>query len=127
MHYYDSDPTNFWHPNLWIVLMAWLVSNSGTQTATGGEDTLATPATNGTFALWVDKSAMAAASTDAVIFRIYYQVDGTNYRLAYEATFNSDQMAAILSPFIPAVTGIKATLQQTAGTNRAYPWQILVN
>jgi len=105
--------------------MAWTVTNSGTQTATGGEDTLASPTTNGSYAFWVDTNAMALG--DYVTLRVYYQVDGTNYRLAFEGSYTSSQFKAAVTPFIAAFTGVRCSLQQTAGTNRAYPWQILVN
>lgn len=105
--------------------MTWTVSASGTQTATGGEDVLATDATNATYDLFVDLSNMQ--NGDAVELRIYTKVLSTgSLRLTWKGTFaNAPLIAAPQAPFTPSDQSIQVTLKQVAGTNKAYDWKLL--
>ena len=103
--------------------MTWVVDSSGTKTATGSgtEDTLATVTTVGEYVLAVDTNAMV--NGDLTRIKVYDRVDGTNYRLAYEAAYQHVQICtAKLSPQIPITSGIKVSITQDAGTGRDYPW-----
>ena len=106
--------------------MALAVVASGTQAATvGTEHTLATSTTGKTYVLVVDTGAMAAG--DILELRIYTIVlaAGTE-RLAYIVVYahaQSDPQKYSIP--VPANISFKATLKQTAGTGRSYPWSVL--
>lgn len=102
----------------------------GTQTATGGEDTLADTSAAGTYVLSVDLSVMQ--SGDLLELRMYEMVltSGTR-RVAYYASFadaqNADNVIAISVPISTALSdsgAVRATLKQVAGTGRAFPWNL---
>jgi hypothetical protein len=99
---------------------------SGTQAATvGTEHTLATDTTNKTYVLAVDAGAMV--NGDELELRLYTIVlsAGTE-RLAFYAKFPNVQASPQLySPPVPADISCKATLKQTAGTGRSFPWKLL--
>lgn len=99
---------------------------SGTQTATvNTEHTLATDTTNKTYVFIVDTGAMAAG--DTLELRVYTIVlsAGTE-RLAYIVQYNNAQdEPQKYSPPVPADISFKATLKQTAGTGRSYPWKVV--
>ena len=103
-----------------------LVESFGTQTAViGTEHTLASPTTGKTRALLVDVAAQVAG--DIVELRISgpVLVGGTS-RLILTTTFGGvvaaphTQSWAVIMPH-----GGTFTLKQTAGTARAYPWDII--
>jgi hypothetical protein len=112
------------------VITALLSPNpaSGSQTADGLEDTLASASTlsqGGTFLPQVDLSNMADG--DQTEIRIYNQANASS-SLVQEvylsfANKQSDPLPPL--PAIPATIGWKLTLKQTAGTNRAYQWSVL--
>lgn len=102
-------------------------NQSGSQTATiATEHTLGSAITApGVYVLVVDTNAMA--NGDVLELRIYtkYASGGTE-RLAYVATYAHAQTE--LNKFsvpVPIDASFKATLKQTAGTGRAFPWNIL--
>lgn len=102
-----------------------LVESFGTQTAVvGTEHTLASPTAGKTRALLVDVAAQVAG--DVVELRIFgpVLVDGTS-RLILMTTFGG-VIAAPNTQSWPAIMphGGTVTLKQTAGTARAYPWDI---
>jgi len=70
----------------------------------------------------IDLSNMAAG--DTTVIKKYAMIDGTNYRLIQSTTYSGAQTLTgiIVSGNEGGVTGVKVTIQQTAGTNRAYPW-----
>jgi len=70
----------------------------------------------------IDLSNMAAG--DTTIIKKYAMIDGTNYRLIQSTTYSGAQTLTgiIVSGNEGGVTGVKITIQQTAGTNRSYPW-----
>lgn len=99
---------------------------SGTQAATlDTEHTLATDTTNHTYVLAVDTGAMV--NGDITVLRLKTKVlSGGTSRLAYEAMFaNVQARPNKYSPPIPADIEIVATLEQTDGTGRSYPWKLL--
>jgi len=99
---------------------------SGTQAATiTTEHTLGTDTTNKTYVLVVDTGAMV--NGDVLELRLYTIVlsAGTE-RLAYFATFQHAQTSPqVYSVPVPANISCKATLKQTAGTGRSFPWALL--
>jgi hypothetical protein len=103
---------------------------SGTQTAVvTTEHTLATDTSNATFVLVVDTANLTVASgvADVVELRIYtIALSAGAERLAYTATYVGIQGDPIkYSVPVPADISFKATLKQTAGTARQFPWKVL--
>ena len=100
-------------------------NSNGSQTAViSTEHTLATITTSGTFVIGVDANAMALS--DKLTLRVKCKVRSTGTtRLAYEATFAHVQNEKVIFS-IPAVSTneVVFTLEQTAGTGRAFPWEI---
>lgn len=102
---------------------------SGTQTATvTTEHTLDTETTNGVFVLVVDTAAMLSGTTpDELELRIYYTcLSAGTERLAYAVAYKGVQGEPMkISPPIPSDISMKATLKQTTGTSRNFPWKLL--
>lgn len=99
---------------------------SGTQAATlDVEHSLATDTGGRTYCLVVDTGEMVAG--DVLILRLKTKVlSGGTKRLAYSATFSDAQgEPQKYSIPVPADVEIEATLEQTDGTGRSYPWKIL--
>lgn len=99
---------------------------SGTQTATiSTEHDLATDTANHTYVLGVDTAALTAG--DLVELRLYTKIlSGGTERLAYVASYQHAQgEPAKYSVPVPANIHLRATLKQTAGTGRAFPWALL--
>ena len=104
-----------------------LVNTSGSQTATiSTEHTLATLATGGVFVLAVDISALTGA--DVVELRVYGKARSSDTeRLVHRGTYGPGGPVALpLVMSVPIVSPhhFKATLKQTAGTGRSFPWAI---
>lgn len=101
------------------------VAAEGTQAATVGvEHTLATISYGGTFLLTVDAGAMAAS--DTLQLRLKTKADGTNARTTRYSTQSNDQDPDILDLGPVAVNDyVQATLKQTAGTGRSFPWKLV--
>jgi hypothetical protein len=102
-------------------------NQSGSQTAViSTEHTLGTAITTaGVFVLVVDTANMV--NGDVLELRLYtkYASGGTE-RQAYFASFSNVQGSPNLySVPVPSDTSFKATLKQTAGTGRVFPWNIL--
>lgn len=98
----------------------------GTQTATiNTEHTLATDTSGKTSVLAVDLGNLAYG--DVVELRIYTKVrSGSTERLAYYVSYSHAQGAPnVYSVPVLAMNSVKATLKQTAGTGRAFDWQLL--
>jgi N-glycosylase/DNA lyase len=98
----------------------------GSQTATvDTEHALSTQTTAGVYILVVDMSNLA--NGDVVVLRIKVKAvhDGSSI-LAYMATFAHAQIEpAKFSVPVPVDTEIVCTLEQTDGTGRAFPWNLL--
>lgn len=94
--------------------------------ANGTEQTIDTITTAGSFAIEVDTNAMA--SGDKMVLRVKTKVRsvGTT-RLVYtsELYANVQVEPVKVSPPVPSTNEIVFTLEQTAGTNRTYPWEIV--
>ena len=101
------------------------VKTSGSQTATvTTEHTLATVTDAGTYQLAVDVANLAGG--DSVTLKIYGKARSSDTeREVYSATFAQPQTNN-LKISIPVVSPhhLKATLKQTTGTGRAFPWAI---
>ncbi len=101
---------------------------SGTQTATiGTEHTLATLTTGKTFQLLVD--TINLSTLDTVELRVKMKVlTGGVSRVAYYEQFSGAQsIDDIIKISMPAAALFEAvfTLKQTAGTGRAFDWNVL--
>lgn len=108
--------------------MAATVNTSGSQTATiSTEHTLATVTTATVLVLSVDVAAMVGGTTpDILELRIYGKARTSDTeRLLKVWSFVGVQFETLFEsvPFI-SPHHFKATLKQTQGTGRAYPWAI---
>lgn len=106
--------------------MAVAVNTSGSLTATAGgtEDALATVTAAGVYQLVVDTAAQTDG--DSVTLRVYGKARSSDTeRLLYESSFSNVQyMPLKASIAVPTPHWFRATLTQTAGTARAFPWAI---
>jgi hypothetical protein len=99
---------------------------SGTQAATlDTEHSLATDTTGRTCCLAVDTGALVEG--DVLILRLKTKIlSGGTKRVAYIATFaNTQAEPQKYSIPVPANIEIEATLEQTDGTGRSFPWSLL--
>ena len=107
--------------------MALAVVASGTQTATvGTEHDLATSTTGKIYVLKVDCAALAGA--EIVTLRVYSKVlSGGTERLVDSVQYAAATLANPIVESIPYPENIhiRATLEQTGGTGRAFPWSLL--
>ena len=105
--------------------MAWTVT-SGSQTATiGTEHTLATRTNKATYVLMVDVANLADG--DELILRCKTKIrTGDTTRTLYTGHFAHAQEDDIIAS-IPVLSDFEfvATLEQVAGTGRAFPWKIV--
>ena len=106
----------------------------GTKTADGTEQTLADTSAAGTYILSVDVTAMQAG--DILELRIYVKVltgDTAGTLCPYYTSIPGAQAADggevwISPPVTTALAdsgAVRATLKQTAGTNRNYNWNLV--
>lgn len=106
--------------------MAVAVKVSGSQTATiSTEHDLATITDAGVYVLTVDAAELAAG--DIVELRIYGKARSADTeRLLHRATYGPIALASPLVMSIPVISPhhLRASLKQTAGTGRAFPWAI---
>lgn len=100
-------------------------NSNGSQTAViSTEHTLATISTSGSFAIGIDANAMVLGDELVVRVKLKVRSVGTT-RLAYEATYTHVQgEPVILSIPVASTNEIVFTIEQTAGTGRAFPWEI---
>lgn len=102
------------------------LNTSGAQLAViTTEHTLATITTPGVFQLVVDLAALAAG--DTVELRIYGKARSSDTeRLLQRATYGPVPLVMPLVQGVPTVTPhyYRATLKQTAGTGRTFPWAV---
>ena len=100
--------------------------SEGSQTATlDTEHTLATVTTAGTYVLSVDLSNLALG--DKVTLRAKAKVRSTGTtRTVFTGTYAHVQENPVaMSIPIPAVSECVFTLEQTDGTGRAFPWEVI--
>lgn len=100
--------------------------SDGSQTATiSTEHTLATITTAGTYVLMVDTNNMALGDKLTLKVKVKVQSTGTT-RLAFTANYAHVQGEPVkLSIPVASTNEIVFTLEQTAGTGRAFPWEIV--
>lgn len=102
------------------------VNTSGSQTATiSTEHTLATVSAAGVYVLAVDLANLVA--NDIVVLSIYGKArTGDTERLLHRGLYGPIAVGTPLVQSVPLVSPhhFKATLTQTAGTGRAFPWAI---
>lgn len=108
--------------------MAVTEKTSGSQTATiSTEHALATVTDAGIYVLRVDLGNLAAG--DIVELRLYGKARNAtdSERLLYSASYGPIVPGHLLTDSVPVVSSghLRATLRQTAGTGRAWPWVIL--
>lgn len=100
---------------------------SGTQTATiNTEHSLSTQTTAATYVFMTNLTNMV--NGDIVELRIKTKVlTGDTAEVIYHAMFTHDQgaEAIVASPPVVSMFSIEATLKQTAGTGRAFPWSLV--
>ncbi len=99
---------------------------NGSQTAVvTTEHTLATYTSGATVVLVVDAADMTYGDTTEL--RLYTKCrSGDTERLAYVRRFRHAQAEPIkYSVPVPSDVSVRATLKQSAGTGRAYPWSLL--
>ena len=100
-------------------------NSNGSQTAViSTEHTLGTITTSGTFVIGIDTNAMVLADKLTIRVKLKVRSTGTT-RLAYEASYSHVQNEKVIVS-IPVVSTneVVFTLEQTAGTGRAFPWEI---
>ncbi len=106
--------------------MAVTEATSGSQTATiSTEHTLATITTPGVYMLRVDVNAMALG--DRLVLRAKVKARSADTtRQLFSAVFEHVQADKITDSIpVPIVHEVVFTLQQTAGTGRAFPWSVV--
>ncbi len=105
--------------------MALAIETDGSQTATiSTEHSLATLVGAKTRVLVVDLVNLAAGDVVTLRIKTAARAAGTE-RIAYAATFRDAQPAPVsMSVPAPMANGGTVTLQQTAGTGRAFPWAV---
>ena len=98
----------------------------GSQTATiGVEHTLATVNTAGSYVLDVDLSNLAGG--DKLILRVKKKIRSTGTtRTVYEASYIYAQSIPNVSSIpVASIHEYVVTLEQTAGTGRAFNWEVV--
>ena len=102
------------------------VLSSGSQlTVLSTEHTLVDSTTAGTHLLAVDTNVLA--NGDTIELRIYSKVlTGGTARVLYMASYSHAQAEPIkFSIPVPTIWNFKATLKQTAGSVRTFPWEAI--
>lgn len=100
-------------------------NSNGSQTAViSTEHTLATITTSGSFVLGVDLNNMALGDTLVLRMKLKIRSAGTT-RILAEVVYQHNQTSpAEVSWPVASTNEIVFTLEQTAGTGRAFPWEI---
>jgi hypothetical protein len=106
-----------------------LTETGGTLTADGTEQTVwTTDAPSGSFeprVVFIEATNMAAS--DSITIKEYYRIkSGGSYVMLDTRVYSDAQTRKLIKVTLePNRYGIKVTLQQTAGTNRNYDWEVL--
>jgi len=97
--------------------------SSGTLTADGTEQTVVELTSLGHLEGYIDLSNMAPG--DITVVKVYIKIkSGGSYRQYDSSTYSDAQTnSALHISSLPASYGLKITLQQTAGVNRAYDYK----
>jgi hypothetical protein len=107
--------------------MALASAANGTQTATiNTEHSLSTQTTVNFFQLSVNLTNLANGDTVEIRLKTKTLTGDTAEEVFY-AIFANDQgpNPITLSPPLPSLYSLEATLKQTTGTGRAFPWNLL--
>ena len=106
--------------------MALTVTNTGTLTADGNEQTLGASRTDAkTYVAQVDLTNMAAGDVVEIRAKVKVVSAGTE-RTLYRAVYsNAQAYAAVQTPPVPAPYQVTFTLKQRAGTNRNYDYALI--
>lgn len=100
--------------------------DAGSQTATiSTEHTLSTQTAAGVYVLVVDCNAMVAGDIVELRIKTKYASGGTERQARVYTLSNAQEDVNFYSDPIPIDSSFKATLLQTAGTGRAFPWNVL--
>lgn len=104
----------------------FLEEGNGTLTADGTQQTVREYAGTGKLHAYIDLTNMAGG--DTTVIRQFMKIkDGGSYIKYGEETYSGAQSLPMLHIIMkPSKWGVKITLQQTAGTNRNYDWETLV-
>lgn len=99
---------------------------SGTQAATiGTEHTLTTSAAAATHVLLVDLNNLALGDTVELRVKTKVLTGGTT-NAVYTSTFSHNQANPVVQAIpVPSMFSFEASLKQTAGTGRSFPWSVL--
>jgi hypothetical protein len=89
------------------------------------EHTLSTQTTAGVYVLVVDCNAMVLGDTVELRVKTKYASGGTERQARVYILANVQEDANFYSDPIPIDNSVKVTLLQTAGTGRAFPWNLL--
>ncbi len=103
------------------------VTDSDTTLADGTVQTLTDTTANKYFTFKIDTSAMSTGDGDVLVLTIYDAVlTGGAYGIYKQETYTDTQAEPIkfLAP-LWITEKIKVTMEQTAGTNKSYPWALL--
>lgn len=105
--------------------MAWTLSDSGTVTTDGTEQTLSTRTGNASFVFEIDMNAMVNGDAIEIRFYIKTLTGGTEHLNRYLVYYHAQ--GEPVKQFEPKASDIsfKVTIKRVAGTDRAYPWKIL--
>jgi hypothetical protein len=91
--------------------MTWTISTSGTSTGSTTETTIASSSANATYVFSLDTSNMVIGDL------------GTNFRIAWQGTFQHAQIAAAKeTPPLAITAQVKFTLIQGSTIARTFPW-----
>lgn len=98
----------------------------GDLTADGTEQTIYEAGAAGTFQALIDSTNLAAG--DIVKIRQYVKTIAANsYIIEFLRSYrNAQSEPGIRFPACPAPEAYKITLEQIAGTNRVFPWAIIL-
>lgn len=109
--------------------MSWTQSQTGTTSALsiGSETQLGSDDTNnGTFEVEIQTGNLALG--DTLVLKVYSKVltgDTVTNDLVWQQTYSNAQITnAKRSPPIASLFSLRATLTQTVGTGRTFPWSI---
>ena len=101
----------------------FLEEGVGTLTADGTEQIVRDYTGTGRLHAYIDLTAMLAGDTTVIRQFMKVKVAGAYIKYA-EETYSGAQTLSLLHVIMkPGKNGVKVTLQQTAGVNRAYDWE----
>lgn len=100
--------------------------SDGSQTATiSTEHTLATITADGTYQLQVDCNAMALGDITELRAKLKVRSTGTTRLLYVHRLAHVQSPPVVVTVPVASTNELVFTLTQTAGTGRAFPWEIV--